>query len=671
MKQQIMAALCAAALFCCVSAPADITGFIRDDTGAIIPSARVFVEPGIDGAVVEGTTAADGAFSVAGDFYGNVGVFAHAPGHGFGGVHLTVAAGDQPANIRITLAPETQITGMVTDSRGAPIAGARVSSIAITQPVKVGIPLSKLADFGITTPTSDASGRFRIDAAPRNAVMALKIDHPLYAQGTVMDVNAGATEVKAVLHRGVQMRGQVFIRGADAPVSGATVAARNAQPPHDTAFSVSDGAGVFTMRLNPGVYLFQAHAAGRISPGFQQVVVSGDSLEQQIRLGLSETSQIAGTIHDARTGEPIPGVRVMLETQGQPAGAARTGANGRFLLRAAAGDNTLHFEDAPGYLPPDTRALRVSAPGGDTLELPGLWLAPIPDFTLRVFEDDGETPVAGAFIALLRPQQFGWQQTDGDGRATLRFTTLPEDNRVIGFVEHPARDKGALFALDRNNGETGAVALLPLATVTGRVVNDSGAPVVGAAVGALFADDTLPEALPLWRCLTDGDGVFHWPAAPAGVPQRCVAALGSLEAAAQHDINPRPTETLDVGVITLSGAVSEPPTAAHHYQALPHLCGPVATPGASGIVALYCTPAKAAVYTQAAAGIREHLRAFGFETLVAVTGAYVCDHAQAPVYEGGDRPLATYVYNHEGALTLRAMGLPPIAWLRALQPEQP
>src|SRR5690606_22176261 len=114
---------------------------------------------------------------------------------------------------------------------------------------------------------------------------------------------------------------------------------------------------------------------------------------------------------------------------------------------------------------------------------------------------DGETPVSHAFISLLRPKQFGWQQTDADGRVTLRFTTLPDDNRVIGFVEDPHKAQGGVFALDRSNDENGSVALLPLAKVTGRIVNEQGNPVAGATVGALFADDALPEALPLWRCL--------------------------------------------------------------------------------------------------------------------------------------------------------------------------
>ena len=668
MKRQSLVILYGALLLGCAASRADMAGTITNETGNAIAGARVFAEPGIENAVVQGVVTGM-SFSIAGDFFGGVGVFATAPGYGFGGVHLNVAAGDEPCDVVITLTKEAAISGTVNDARGAPVSGAHVASIAITHPVKVGIPLSKMAAYGIAPPESDASGRFRVGNVPADAVIALKFAHPLFAQEAVTDIAAGTSDLKVVMHRGVTVRGQVSVRGAADPVSGAVVTARNAQPPHDTAFGTSDGSGMFTMRLKPGVYLFQAYASGRISPGLQRVDIHGESPERQVRLALSETSVITGVMGDAKTGEPIPGVRVLLETQGRPAGAARTGGDGRFRLQAAEGDNLLLFHSAPGYLPPDTRALRVNAPGGGTLELPGLWLAPIPEFNLRVYEDDGETPVAGAFISLLRPKQFGWQQTDADGRVILRFTNMPDDNRIFGIAEHPGKAQGALFALDRGNAEDGSVALLSLATVTGRVVNERGKAVAGATVGALFADDALPDALPLWRCLTDADGAFFWPAVPAGVPQRCLASLGAINAAAGQDINPAPAETVDIGVITLSGAATKEDAAALKWRDVPHLCGPDADIADSALLAFYCSPAEAPVYIKAVENIRAQLRVFHVESLVAVTGAYTCDAAAVPVYAGGAAPHASCVYDRNGEPLLRAVGLPPITLLRTLPGE--
>lgn len=657
-------------MLCCPGAYAMIAGHIIDDAGRPVAGARVFAEPGVEGALVEGAVLPDGTFNISGEFFGNVGVFALAPGHGYGGRHLNIAAGDEPNHVEIKLAPETQIGATVADARGNPLSGVRVTSIALTHPSKVGIPVSKLSAFGQTVPSTNASGRVTVPMIPSGAVIALKFEHHMHAQEAITDIAAGTSDTQVTMHRGVSVRGKVVIRGTDTPVSGATITARNAQPPHDTAICATDGTGIFSTRLKPGVYLFQAYGAGRISPGLQRFEVTGESPEQTLRLSLSETGIITGAMNDARTGQPIPGIRVLLETMGHAAAAARTGPDGRFRLKAAAGANTLYFESMEGYMPPDTRALRVTVPAGDTLELPGMWLAPAPVFTLRVVEDDGETLVPGAFIALLHPRQFGWQRADAQGRATLRFSALPEDNRIIGFAEHPQKDYGALFSMDHASTADAVVALLPLARVEGRVVNRNGAPVPGAAVGAFFADDALPEALPVWRCFTDNDGYFLWPAAPAGVPQRCIATQGAGPEIIAKDINPAPREHIDLGTITLAADISPAAMPSMSWLEQPWLCGPQAeTAGKAGIVVFHCRPGEAAVYTDASAAIRELLHSFNIETLVAVTADYDCETAAVPVYRSPAHAPATTVHNQDGIIRLSLTGLPPLALLRQLDTE--
>ncbi len=319
-----------------------------------------------------------------------------------------------------------------------------------------------------------------------------------------------------------------------------------------------------------------------------------------------------------------------------------------------------------GYLPPDTRALRVTVPANDTLELPGMWLAPVPVYSIRVVEDDGETPVPGAYISLLRPRQLGWQRADMQGHAVLRFTALPEDNRIIGFAEHPEKDHGALFAVDRQRAEDAVVALLPLARVTGRVVAANGAGIAGASVGALYADDALPEALPLWRVLTDRDGTFSWPAAPAGAPQRCMVIRGGAETVAR-DINPAPAESVELGDVTLTASES---AVIPDWREQVWLCGPqMEHADKAGLVVIHCRADEAPVYLNAASAIREQLRQFNVETLVAVLGEFNCSEASVPVYRSSSPMPATALYGQDGALRMALAGLPPVAAIRRLTME--
>jgi len=378
-KQALPVCILLVRLACGGSAYATLAGKIVDVSGTPVPGTRVFVEPGLGAPVAEGVIATDGTYTIAGDFYGNTGLFALAPGYGYTGVHLNIAPGDRTSGLDMILAPAATVSGQVKDERGNPVNNARITALAITDPVKVGIPLFKLIDFGVNIPASDGEGRFTLPGVPEGAQLVLKIEHPQYAQEAVADVGSGESDLEVTLYHGVSLRGQVTIRNTGASVSGALVTVRNAQPPHDTAFGTTDGTGVFKTLLKPGVYLVQAHAEGRISDGWQRVEVRGDTPEVQVRLALSEKGIITGSIQNARSGAPVPGARVMLETRGRAAGATRTGADGRFRLEAPEGVNTLHFEAVNGFLPPDTKALNVTVAAGEEHALPGLWLAPAPE----------------------------------------------------------------------------------------------------------------------------------------------------------------------------------------------------------------------------------------------------------------------------------------------------
>ena len=357
-------------------AEAGLAGKIVDSEGMGIDGTRIFVEPGLGAPVVEGTVAANGDFSIEGEFYGSTGIFALAPGYAWTGTHLDIAPGDHTDGLRLTPAPADTVSGQVKDEQDTPVGSVRITALAITDPVKVGVPLFKLEALGVVLPVSDADGRFTIANVPRNAKVAIKFEHPLYAQEAVADVSAGETSLQVVLHRGVPLKGLVALRNDDKPVSGAVVMVRNAQPPHDTAFARSDGAGAFHVLLKPGVYMAQALAEGRISEGWQRVEVRGDVPVRHLRLGLSGKGVITGIIQNARSGGPVPGARVLLEAKGRAAGAARTGSDGRFRLEAPEGMNTLYFEAVEGFRPPDTKALNITVSAGGETELPGLWLAP-------------------------------------------------------------------------------------------------------------------------------------------------------------------------------------------------------------------------------------------------------------------------------------------------------
>ena len=478
-----------------------------------------------------------------------------------------------------------------------------------------------------------------------------------------MNLAAGAGDVAIRLHRGLLVQGHVYARGSNVPVATAGVVIRNAQPPHDTATTRTDALGVFSLRLKPGVYMCRAAGAGRQTAGWERLVLTGEGPPPRVNLYLSGTGVIQGSVKDAVTGEPVEEARIVLESHGNRAAILRTGAKGVFRAKTAAGEAVVRLESAPGYQPPPSEATRVMVPEGKEVELPGMWLAPIPVYHLQVLGADGATPAAGALVHLVRPRQFGWHVADAEGRVELRVAKLPEDGRVAGMAEHPEAPLGALFRLERGDTGGARVQLLPLAEVAGKVADDEGRGVPGAVVSGFFPEQGVDEPLPLWRCLSSGGGMFTWPAVLAGVPQRCAVRAGSTTAYAP------PFNTAPGASKTLAPIVMEEPVAGKSvlgesipWETYPVLCGVKESTGP--VLLTYCGPGEAATIMEGFATVQRLYGPDGLNVVVAVSGNYTCEDAPVTVVQGDPPGAARTLLVDGGEVVFETFGLPPA---RALQ----
>ena len=663
----LAALLCAAPALGQTSA---VSGAVVTPEGGPVAGARVFLEPGMAGDLLHTEADASGAFRFEGAFSGETGVFAFAEGRAFGGQHLNLALGEEVGGLRIVLDPAAAVSGKVLDEKGAPLAGARITRIALTHAAKVGIPLSKLGPFGVREPVTDKDGRFTVAGLPAGGRVALKVGHPDHAQEAVENVSPGDTNLSVRLSRGILVRGMVRLRRDQSPVSGALVLARSGLPPHDTALATTDGFGEFTLRLRPGAYLAQATASGQSTPGWQLFTVTGEAPEVSVNLGLAGTGTIRGAIADAAGGKGIAGARIRLESHGNIAAIVRSGADGTFSVAAAEGENTLFFESTPGYLPPEPRGVRVAVVAGGDLELPGVWLAPLPVFRVQVLDEDEQTPVPGAVVSLLRPRQFGWLAADAEGWVEIRIGGLPEDGRIYGTVQHPRAPKGAVFALDRAAARDTAVKLLPLASLRGRLVDEKGKPLANTLVGAAFADASPGDPLLLWRTATDKNGAFRWNALVPGVPQR-LAVAGSCDVPPDRAVqNAAPGADTDLGDLTVSGTPAAGGAVLverDRLKTFQKACGP-AVADDRPVVAVFCEAAEAQAVVE---GLQNALSAADllkkWQPVVVVRGGHTCDSGAVSVHAGGPGEAGgTVLYDAGGRALLRTSGLPPLSSLTAL-----
>ncbi|MFP4501738.1 MAG: carboxypeptidase regulatory-like domain-containing protein [Candidatus Hydrogenedentota bacterium] len=661
----------AAALLCTLGQAGEIAGRVVDPAGDPIPEARVFAEPGLAGSLTETQTGDAGRFRFDDVPAGPVGIMAWAEGYAFGGTHVNLGAGAQPVTITITLAAPVTLSGRVRSAEGGNVEGAKITRVALLGESKVGIPFGKLAGFGFDTPVSDADGRFSVPHLPASRTVVLKIGHPEYAQEAVPEVSSDAGNVRIKLYRGVLVEGSVVSHEEEFSVANAMVVIRNARPPHDSALARTDGRGRFSVRLKPGVYLYRAEARSYRSPGWTRLAVTGEMPVQSVTLPMAGAGLIRGVVKDALDGDPVSGVRVLLETQGNIAASVYTGASGTFEFEAAAGKNTVRVHPAPGYLPPPKNTVRVMLEEGENRELPGFWLAPTPKLEVAVADHAGE-PAPGALVRVLRPYQFGWQVADANGRLTLDIGSFPADG-VIAAAEHRTKRQGALFTLDRDNTDGALVQLFPYARVTGRVADSEGHGIEGVIVGGVFPGERPEEETLLWRCVSGAEGAFSWNAVVPGVPQRCLVqdAEGAEDAFAQSRIfnaAPESTEDLDTLVIgDAEGGVSLHGQELAWWE-LPRICGPAPPPDAHGpALIIYADTKEAPLVLDGLGRAQEVLASLGVQPVAVLTGAVQCDDPDFPVLRG-ERPGAasTCLVDKDGVVAFETAGMPPLHALRGL-----
>jgi len=659
-------------LYSAVSAPlTTLSGQVVNTKATPISGARVFAEAGLAARLVETRASETGTFCFSDLEPGGVGVFAIADGYAFGGVHVHVTVGEAPEGVRILLADPDSVQGRVTDFKGKPVSGARVTRAALLGQDKVGIPLAKLVEYGFEEPVSGEDGRFIVPRLPKDGTVALKIGHPECAQEGVDDVPVGKEDLLVSLYPGVLVRGTVRSRDQKRPVLNASIVVRNAQPPHDTVLSATDGAGRFTVRLKPGVYLYQAAGAAYSSMGWRKLTVTGREPPEDLVLDVVGRGVVAGKVADAVTGEPIAGARLLIEASGNMAGIVRTGPSGVFEWTTTEGENVVRLESVPGYRPPERAGQRIQVQEGARAEVPTFWLAPMRPYRVRIVDAD-MTPVPGVAVQVVYPSQFGWRVTDAEGWAELRVALAPEEGIVVGFAEHLTRTQGALFALRESDGETAQVQLFDFGRVEGRVVDAKGHALEGAVVGACFTESAIADPPLLWRTLTDSGGAFRWPAAVPHVPIQCVAAAGTEAVGESASFNVEPGATASPGSLVVAEGVSGPSLTGRPLKWYEH-------PAMSGDVperqdrknkpalVVYCTGDEAPMVVESLGVMREALSMPELTVAVVVDGAFDGGTPGVLALKGVPPTRAsTYLVGRDGKVALETFGMPPVCAVRAL-----
>jgi RNA polymerase sigma factor (sigma-70 family) len=389
------------------------------------------------------------------------------------------------AGMAIVLDAAAIVTGRVLErGSGAPIAGADVAMLA------PGL-------FGGARASTDDAGEFSLPCSVLGPA-TVRARAPGHAPGAAdVDLQAGLT-ASVTIEMGAGGTLLVTVVGPDgAPIAGATVTEIDAAAPAlpgrffagpvplmqgpggaPAVAATTDAAGHATIpSLPPGRVRLRAEAEGRI-PGEAAVDVAGDGAQAEARIVLREGGAIAGLVR-LSGGRAPDGARVHVLLPGRGFVApASVGADGAWHvggLEAGRYQVGLLDPDAEGLGPALRRAVDVVE--GETARCDLDESAAEGAVVAGVVRMAG-APVAGATVTLEGADgPAGTPQTTGAGGGFRVAGVAP--GRYRARVDgRPRRD------LDVPPGvaEVAADVDLPSLSITGRVVDASGAPVAGASI---------------------------------------------------------------------------------------------------------------------------------------------------------------------------------------------
>jgi len=442
-----------------------------------------------------------------------------------------IAKAPAPAAPAATAAKTGTITGRVTGADAKPLAGAVVRAVATAKPVAMssiaGRRRAARAEAAkIATATTAADGTFKLDALPNDSY-TVRVDAKGVAPVLAEKVPLGAT-LNLKMKPGLPVTGKVLDLSTQKPVAGATVralehnaeafgldAARQTTTAEDGTFAIAD--------CPPGAVTLDAIAPGRAHARLEDVVVKKRAEDEAPKpdantLFLRPGGRLAGRVVGS-DGKPLAyasvsatagdgAILTMLRDAPRP---QRTDASGRFDFDGLpAGNRWTLRARKPGLADGEAAPIALEA-GTDRSDLE-IKLESGATLTFRLATAD-DVGVTDAELALrpaaapggggersrsfrsMAPNNVATEQitTKSDGTFTVKNLEAGTFDVTVSPAEYADVAKEAVRLKAGETADLGTLRVKEAKSIAGRITDQSGQPVAGATIAAIWLDGMTPH----------------------------------------------------------------------------------------------------------------------------------------------------------------------------------
>jgi len=283
---------------------AQLVGTIVDGTGRPVEGAVAIASASITDSFHERTDA-NGRFELLGIKAATYDVFARKAGQASPSTRVTIANNER-AEVRLVV-QEASIAGSVVDSKGAPVAEARVKAM----------PGGRISMAGFADDVTDSHGHFDLGGLEPGeyVVSAAWPDQRDRRLGAGERIKTGTKDVRLVLAQPATLAGRVVLDGKPMPYYGMLLTEHPEWPFMGKPTGVRAPDGRFTIRgVTPGTWGLVLLGPGTALKTIAGLTIEDGKVTDLGEIAMAHGQRIIGHVRDS-SNAAVPGARVEI---GQP-----------------------------------------------------------------------------------------------------------------------------------------------------------------------------------------------------------------------------------------------------------------------------------------------------------------------------------------------------------------